>query len=152
MKVFKPTYSLLDVMMASPTQPLTQDKRDHHLIPMYSGLNSIERGESPVPDDWRAVCDAVNMMETLVTQGKVLDSAALLQDASTALAEAATRTPIRLTAVGIRSVRAVLEDYAAVLLVLPQRDMYQCHRATERRIREIQTGKVQAHDVRVVKL
>jgi hypothetical protein len=82
----------------------------------------------------------------------VLDSAALLQDASAALAEAAMRTPIRLTAVGIRSVRAVLEDYAAVLLVLPQRDMYQCHRSTEKRIREIQLGKAQAHDVRVVKL
>jgi len=152
MKPFRPTYSLMDVLMASDTLPLRQDQRDHHLIPMYEGLNSIELEQTPQPDHWRAVCDAVNMMETLVTQGKVLDSAALLQDASRALAEAAYRTPIRLTAVGIRCVRAVLEDYAAVLAVLPQRDVYQCHRATERRIREIQMGKTQAHDVRVVKL
>lgn len=151
------TYSLIDAMMASPTDPLRPDQRDRHLLPMYSGLYAIERGETPSPDDWRQVCDAVNMMETLVAQGKVLDSLALLNDASTALAEAAMRyqttgTGLRLTAHGIHSVRAVLEDYAAVLHALPQRDIIQCHRATEKRIRDIQMGKALPHDVRVVKL
>jgi len=35
---------------------------------------------------------------------------------------------------------------------LPERTMVQCHRDTERRLREIMSGKNQAHDVTVMAL
>lgn len=38
---------------------------------------------------------------------------------------------------GITAVRAVLEDYQAALETLPHRTMVRCHRATEKRIREV---------------
>lgn len=50
---------------------------------------------------------------------------------------------------GIAAVRAVLEDYAAVLEILPERAMVICHRDTETRIRQILNGKRRPHDVEI---
>jgi hypothetical protein len=44
---------------------------------------------------------------------------------------------MRLDGPGLQAVRAVLEDYQAALECLPARTMVRCHRATEKRIREI---------------
>lgn len=78
----------------------------------------------------------------------------LLIEAITALAMAGKRHlaggHIRLDGQGIQAVRAVLEDYAAVLAALPERVMVQCHRDTERRLRAILAGKRQPHDVEVM--
>jgi hypothetical protein len=49
-------------------------------------------------------------------------------------------------------VRAVLEDYAAMLDALPHRTVVKCHRMTERRMRKIMHGVKQPHDVEVVDL
>lgn len=57
---------------------------------------------------------------------------------------------IRLDGRGIQVVRAVLEDYAAVLSTLPERTMVQCHRDTEKRLRAILAGKRRPHDVEVM--
>jgi hypothetical protein len=39
-----------------------------------------------------------------------------------------------------------------VLAALPERTMVQCHRDTERRLREIMSGKRRPHDVEVITL
>jgi uncharacterized protein YyaL (SSP411 family) len=123
---------------------------------MWQGLRAIETAETPTIDDWRVCSDAVNLMETLITMGKVQDSSGLLQDAVIALALAGKRYrkggAIRLDAIGIQAVRAILEDYADVLEALPARTMVHCHRMTERRIRGIQEGKKLPHDVEVIDL
>ena len=58
------TYSLLDVIAASPTEPLPEPKRRHQLTRMYSGLAAIEKSANPTRDDWAVCSDAVNLMET----------------------------------------------------------------------------------------
>jgi len=50
----------------------------------------------------------------------------------------------------MQAVRAVLEDYAAVLGALPERTMVQCHRDTEKRLRAILAGRRLPHDVEVM--
>lgn len=159
-------YTLLDVMMASPTQPLKDELQRHQLTRMHGGLEAMEKAPEPTTDDWRVVSDAVNIMETLVNNGPWLDcdgdpvqigdSRGLLQDAVTAMAMAGKRHRaggnIRLDGSGIQSVRAVLEDYAGLLAVLPARTMIKAHRETERRIHEILMGKKKAHDVEVMDL
>ena len=152
-----PTYSLLDVMFASHVEPMPFAQRDYQLLAMYNGLAAVECGANPTKDDWRVLVDAVNMTETLVEKFKVAhDSDDLLLDAVMALAAAGKRAhrglPIRLDARGIQAVRAVLTDYRALLEVLPHRTMIKCHRATEKRIREIQRGKPAPHDVEVTSL
>jgi hypothetical protein len=150
------TYNILDEMLASPTQPTPERSRVHQLTVMWQGLQAIETAPNPTTNDWRVCSDAVNLMETLVVQGVVEDASGLLIDAITALAMAGKRHVagghIRLDALGIQAVRAVLEDYAACLDALPHRTMVRCHRATERRIREILKGRMKPHDVEVVDL
>lgn len=163
-------YSQFDVLLASPTEPMPAEKTRHQLTRMWSGLASIEAGEYATKDDWRLCSDAVNLMETLTgaspitvahLDGKnrvqdvyeIKDSDGLLNDAIAALAMAGKRhvagDRIWLDAHGIKAVRSVLENYAAMLEQLPERVIIQCHRQTEKRIQEIMAGKRKPHDVEV---
>lgn len=148
-------YTLLDEMAASPTEPLPQAWRTHQLTKMYEGLNNLETGEDPQPNDWRLVSDAVNLVETLVVEMKVCEDAnGLLMDAITALAKAGKRSKagqrLRLDGEGIVAVRSILRDYAELLDVLPARTMVRCHRLTEKRLHEILDGKRGPHDVEIM--
>lgn len=159
-------YSLIDVMMASPTEPLPESHRVHQLTRMHSGLDAMEKAPQPTTDDWRVVSDAVNIMETLVENGpwpdcngdlvEITDASGLLSDAVTAMAMAGKRHKaggnIRLDGAGIQAVRGVLADYADMLDALPARTMIKAHRETERRIHEILVGKKKPHDVTVMDL
>jgi uncharacterized protein YyaL (SSP411 family) len=152
-----PTYSLIDEMTASPTEPLPEATRRHQLTRMWAGLASIEKAAAPTPEDWRVCSDAVNLMETLVDMYIVEDNSGLLQDAIEALALSGRRhlkggASIRLDAQGIQAVRAVLEDYAAVIEQVSARTMIHCHRRTERQIREILMGRKRPHDIEIINL
>ena len=145
------TYSMLDAMLASPTEPMNEKQRRHQLTRMWSGLAALETADEPTKDDWAVCSDAVNLMETLIQGGRVEDSGNLLMDAITALAQAGQRSfagkPLRLDGAGIQAVRAILEDYSMVLESLPARTMIHCHRLTEKRLQGILKGHKQAHDV-----
>lgn len=147
------TYTVWDVLLASPTEPMAEDWRRHQLSRMHGGLLAMETAPKPTTDDWCVCSDAVNLMETLVAMGQVEDTSGLLADAVAALAKAGMRSKagqaLRLDAPGIQAIRSVLEDYAMVLEALPERVMMQAHRQTERRIYEIVGGKAKPHDVRV---
>jgi hypothetical protein len=147
-------YTLLDEMAASPTEPLPLAWKTYQLTRMYEGLAAMEKAPSPTTDDWRVVSDAVNLMETLIETMQVCeDSSGLLMDAITAMAHAGRRNTaggaIRLDGAGIQAVRAILEDYAALLDVLPARTMIRCHRLTEKRLHELLDGKRKPHDVEI---
>lgn len=153
----KSTYRLLDLMMASPSEPTPKAKRTYQLTRMWSGLAAIETAPAPSTDDWRVCSDAVNLMETLVLDMKLCaDDSGLLNDAVAALAMAGRRHQagghIRLDALGIQAVRAVLEDYSSVLETLSHRSMLRCHQLTERRLQQILRGKRRPHDVEIMEL
>ena len=140
-------------MLASPTEPMNEKQRRHQLTRMWSGLSALETSDEPTKDDWAVCSDAVNLMETLIEGGRVVDENNLLFDAIRALAEAGQRSfagkSIRLNGAGIQAVRAILEDYSMVLESLPARTMIHCHRLTEKRLYQIMKGKTQAHDVSI---
>ena len=150
-------YTILDEMMASPTEPLPEKFRTHQLTMMYQGLHAMETAPEPTTDDWRVVSDAINLMETLVVEMKVCeDSSGLLMDAITALAVAGKRNraggTIRMDGVGIQAVRSILSDYAELLNMLPARTMYRCHRLTEKRLHDLLDGKRRPHDVEITSI
>ncbi|MEY5098194.1 MAG: hypothetical protein RJA36_913 [Pseudomonadota bacterium] len=153
MKTFT-TYTMMDELMASPTQPIDGHRRLHQLTRMWEGLAAMESAENPTPDDWRVVSDAVNLRETLIAEGVAMDPAGLLQDATAGMTRAGRRMPddgkIRLDGEGMKAVRAILEDYADLLEVLPARIVIRAHRKTEKRIQEILHRKRQSHDVVIV--
>jgi hypothetical protein len=173
------TYSLLDELAASTTQPLAPEKQAWQLGRMRFALQTIETGAEPTATDWRLCSDAVNMLEMLVTGGatmpgddgkpcpgwwlgcdgepvRVTDASGMLEDAITAMAAAGQRYflhgTIRLDGAGIQTMRAVLDDYAELIGALPARTIIRAHRQTEKRIHEINTGKRRPHDVEIVKL
>jgi hypothetical protein len=149
------TYSYLDKLMASPTEPMPQAKLVYQLSRMYQGLHALEKEEFPQKDDWKVCSDAVNLMETFVDMGICKDESGLLNDAVKALAEAGERSlqghPIRLSGQGIMAVRSVLEDYSEVLKNVSHRVAIECHRLTEKRLQEIIRGKKRPHDVTIGK-
>ena len=149
------TYTVLDELMASATEPMPAAKRTHQLSRMWQGLAAIEHAPQPTPEDWRLCSDAVNLLETMVKDMRIAqDAQGLLPDAITALALAGRRHfasgTIRLDGQGIHAVRAVLEDYATLLEQLPERTVVRAHRLTERRIHQIHTGQRKPHDVEVI--
>lgn len=153
----RPTYTLLHVLQASPTEPMPAASRQHQLTRMWQGLASLETAAQPSNDDWRVCSDAINLMETLVDMCVCEDASGLLRDAVAALAVAGARhleqrVPIRLSGPGMQAVRAVLEDYAEVLETVPHRTAIEAHRRTERRISGILRGKRLPHDVQVMGL
>jgi hypothetical protein len=159
-------YTLFDVMLASPSEPLAEHLQRHQLTRMHQGLEAMEKAPTPTTEDWRVVSDAVNLMETLVNNSpwldcdgdpvEITDASGLLQDAVMAMAMAGKRHRaggnIRLDGAGIQAVRGVLADYGDLLEVLPARTMIKAHRETERRIHEILAGKKKPHDVEVMDL
>ena len=151
------TYSMVDELLASATAPLPEAKRLHQLTVMWQGLAALETAPEPTINDWRVCSDAVNLMETLIRDMRLCDDThGLLQDAVTAMAMAGKRhlqgKPIRLDGPGIQAVRAVLEDYAHMLDMLPHRTVVHCHRLTEKRLNLIHRGQRQPHDVEVMSL
>lgn len=151
-------YSFMDELMASPTNPMPEAMQNYQMTRIYAGLDSLEKAPSPSKQDWEMVVDAVNLTETLVREMNIAeDNSGLLQDAANALAKAGERhlktgANIRLDGAGLQAVRAVIEDYGLMLATLPHRTMIQCHRLTERRLIDLQSGKRKLHDVVVVKL
>lgn len=151
------TYTMMDELLASPRTPLPERARLHQLTKMWQGLAAMETSTTPTNNDWRVVADAVNLMETLVKDMAICeDATGLLPDAVRALALAGQRKwaggALRLDGPGIQAVRAVLENYADLLALLPHRVVVQCHRITERRMRKIMHGVRQPGDVQVVAL
>lgn len=150
------TYTHWHELMASPTEPTPLASRTNQLTRMWSGLASIEQAAKPSTEDWRVCSDAVNLLETLIEMGVCQDENGLLHDAIAALAEAGRRHreggSIRLDGAGIQTVRAVLEDYAAVLEQIPHRTAVTAHRRTERRVQDILAGKRRSTDVEVMDL
>lgn len=141
-----PTYTMVHELMASTTEPLPEFKRRHQLSRMYEGLATIERGAQPSPQDWRMCADAVNLLETMIDEMKIAeDKDGLLPEAIQAMGEAGERHKnggqIRLSGRGIFVIRAVLEDYAALIDVLPARAVIRAHRLTEARLRAILAGR-----------
>jgi uncharacterized protein YyaL (SSP411 family) len=148
------TYSTMDVLMASPDNPMPQFKRNHQLTRIWQGLHELEKAPAPTIGDWTVVSDAINMMETLLVMGWVQDPDDTLTEAMKAMAEAGRRHQeghaLRLTGQGMQTIRGILEDYAEAVEQLSHRVMIVAHRKTEQRMHEILDRKVQPHDVRFV--
>lgn len=152
---WRPTYGLLDRLMASPTEPMPTERARNQLTNMHLALGEIERGFEPTAGDWRQLADAVNLMETFVEMGIAIDTSGLLRQAVAALAIAGARhlqdgQPLRLTGAGIQAVRAILADYTMCLEELPERVIVEAHRQTEIRVRAVLEGRARPEDICIV--
>jgi hypothetical protein len=145
------TYTIMDELMASPSEPLAIHKRMYQLELMWKSLENIEKGENPTRLDWQMVSDAVNMVEALRDLGVVQDPEGAIDDAVKALGKAGMRSldghHIRLDGRDIILMRGLLEDYCEAINELPARTMIRAHRYAEERIQGILRGKKRSNDV-----
>lgn len=145
MKTTHGHYTLLDEMMASPTEPLPLKDRLYTVSGMQQALFAIKVDPHPSVVDWRVLSDMVNLMHTLVDMGELEDGQNLLRDAMESMVDAANRHKgghtLRFDGPGVRAMTALFEDYSQALDALPARTMIRCHRLTEKRMRDIRSGK-----------
>lgn len=135
------TYSMMHVLMASPTDPMPKEKRTHQLTRMFMAMRNLEQAPDPTVDDWECVNDAVLLMQSLWLMGIVQDPEEQILHSIDALGKSGIRSletgRIRLDGKDIQVLRGLLQDYADVLNELPARTMIKAHMETERRVRKI---------------
>lgn len=120
------TYTLLDVLKASPTEPIPQHKRDYYLGLMRKSLDNCK---TKITDkDRKTLSSVVDLLNTLCDSGFVEDNEKALEDAMIALMQD------RFNDIEVRMFEGVLEDYQMVMESLPERTMVGAHRATEKRL------------------
>jgi hypothetical protein len=122
----KPTYTHIDVLMASPTEPLPVKKRQYQMDLMRKALENCKTGCSV--RDIAVLSTAVDLMNTLCDMGFIEDNEKALEDAMVALMQES------LNDIEVRMFEGILEDYQMVMDNLPARTMISAHRATEKRL------------------
>ena len=122
----KPTYTHIDVLMASPTEPLPIKKRQYQMGLMLKALENCKT--NPSVQDIAALSTAVDLMNTLCDMGHLEDKDNALEDAVIALMHD------NLNDIEVRMFEGILEDYQMVMDNLPARTMIAAHRETEKRL------------------
>jgi hypothetical protein len=122
----KPTYTHMDVLMASPTEPLPIKKRQYQMDLMRKALENCKT--KPSVKDIEALSTAVDLMNTLCDMGFIEDNEKALEDAMIALMQD------NLNDIEVRMFEGILEDYQMVMDNLPARTMIAAHRQTEKRL------------------
>jgi hypothetical protein len=116
----------MDVLMASPTEPLPIKKRQYQMDMMRKALENCKTGCSV--RDIAVLSTAVDLMNTLCDMGFLEDNEKALEDAMIALMQD------NFNDIEIRMFEGILEDYQMVMDNLPARTMIAAHRKTETRL------------------
>lgn len=150
------TYSLLEEMAASPTEPLPERLRQWQLTGMRASIEAMRADPAPMREHWLLIADMVNLLESLVELGELKDDGGWIAESAKELALSAKRShegkALRLTGPGLVAVENALEGYEMAVNALPARTMVRAHRRTEKRISEIRSGKRRSADIEVVSL
>lgn len=147
-------YSVLDEMLASPTEP--HPDLTYQLALIRAGIEEMRTAPEPTSAAWEAIADLVNLLESLVDMGEIDDSGGWIFEAAKELAHAGMRfqqgKPLRLTGAGLTAVCNAFEGYELAATNLSARTMVRAHRRTELRVREVRMGKRRSTDTVVVSL
>lgn len=131
----------MDVLLASPDAPIPQHILDGSLIQVLAALQCIQRGQAIV-HQWRAVVDAVNIMETLRRAGRIQDSGGHVEAAMDGIWRALCHRRTSkiehalLDGPGLRALHETLTTFPDVLRSLTHREYLQALRETDLRLRE----------------
>lgn len=120
----------------------------------WSALESVTRGASPDSEDWRALSDAINTVETLASLGSLPRSETMVyvNKAIAAMVGAANRFKegkgMRFTGEGLEDVRAVVSIYEQAMAQLSALSMGRAQIETQRRV----NAKLKSRSAEVVAL
>lgn len=143
-----------DELLASPDEPAAPEVHAGRIMAARHALVQMRFPETASITAWSLCCMVGNVLETMLQHGLVADPDGLLQDGFDALKRAtqATRAPgdpVVLPPADLPVVAGMIEDWAAIMLEAPARAVIRAFRATDRRIRDIEAGRLQPHDYTV---
>lgn len=145
---------MMDELLASPDDPAAPEVHAGRIGAARLALVQMGAPETASITAWSLCCMVGNVLETMLQHGLVADPDGLLQDGFDALKRAtqATRAPgdpVVLPPADLPVVAGMIEDWAAIMLEAPARAVIRAFRATDRRIRDIEAGRLQPHDYTV---
>lgn len=128
-------------------QKVPEAERNALLTDFHSALSAMRSDPEPTVEHWRVLSDAVNVLETLLLQGKLLQAemGPLLDASVEALALAGERhregKRLGLDGKGMQALAEVLAAYADCLEGLTAMEMAKARKETERRMQVLLRGK-----------
>ena len=139
----EPSYTLMDALLASPTDPLPKADIDHRVHLAERCLMSLVAGDGNL-GHWQVCATVLNFMETFVGLGYAKDPDGLLADSEAALADCrraalACLPGSRVYAVqgpGAGALLALITDYGECLRGVCARSAIRAMRATDKAMRE----------------
>lgn len=140
------SYTLVDEMLASPSNPMPPADASERVRAAREHLAQIQTAPRPALMDWRVCAMVGNVIEIMLELGVVQDHQGLLPDAQEALKEASERAlstgaPIRLTGRGLTSVTWLIDSFEEILALVPHRTMIRAFRETDKRMRMLDRGQ-----------
>lgn len=147
-------FTVMDELLASPTEPAPPEVHAHRITMAHQALELLRTPETANITAWSVCCMVGNTLETMLRQGLAQDPDGLLQDAFDALKRAASAVrapgePISIPPSDYATVANMVEDWSAIMLQAPARAIISTFRQTDRRIREIEAGRVSPDDYAV---
>jgi hypothetical protein len=143
------TYSLLDEMMASATEPLPAAQREERIKDARFHLEELATGTAPTRLNWKTIAMIGNIFNVM-TELKMVDDpdnlTTQVQHTLKAVAERAVAgQALRLGRDEMPVVASLINAYEEVLEVLPHRDLIRALRETEKRVRVWRPGDFNAN-------
>lgn len=147
-------FTMMDELLASPDDPAAPEVHAGRIGAARLALEQMRSPETASITAWSLCCMVGNVLETMLQHGLVADPDGLLQDGFDALKRAtqavrAPGDPVVLPAADFPVVEGMVEDWAAIMTTAPARSIIRAFRATDRRIRDIEAGRLQSHDYTV---
>lgn len=138
--------TLVDEMLASPTEPMPAADAATRVAVARLHLERLQTMPSPGVMDWRVCAMVGNVIEVMIEFDLAQDPDGLLQDAQAALLEASERAltkgaPLRFTGRGLTAVTWLVDAFEALLAEAPHRTMVRVFRETDKRMRALSQGR-----------
>lgn len=146
-----PIYSAIVVSLSSTSSPMPLAFREQMLWELRAAVQAMAgEGDGPTLEHWRVCCDAVNVLETIVTKGWATDPDGLQREALNGLAEAGRAAeagaPLALTAAAAEAMRYLIDDYEQCLAGLAEKSMRIALNETDRRTYALRHGINRDHN------
>lgn len=132
--------------------PMPSTERMRVALKLLSAIDAIAAGRHPGKDDWNGICDAINVIDTLAVQGRVVVADGLISAAEQAMRDAARRHKegrgMRFDGPGLQAVREVAGQYLWLADNWTEAQFKQAIRDTVERIRRaLASGTVTSVEV-----
>jgi len=145
------SYSLVNTLMASKTEPLPKADRERMVNRLLAGLEDIAKCSMPNLNSWRDLADCMNWLQSAVELEWTVDPDGAIQAAKAALLDghknALGKGKLRMSGPSLMSMRNMVDQFSDLLGVMTARNYWTVVGTGEKRVSAIWRGKKKVGDV-----